>query len=220
MKRFEFVKFSKVAAVLLAIALTTGFLLQPPAVQAQTGKTYRVAYVKGPTAEGEAYFMTFRAAMRELGYVEGRNLILDAQVLGLENQVAATRVRELIAANPDVLVAWESIAQIMRAQTRVIPIVLAGGIDPVNAGLAQSLRQPGMNVTGSVQLNGELAAKHVDIIREILPRVARVGLFVDRTASGGCYDASGGCDHVRSCDRTRSPCRGVDSDDRHMAGAR
>ena len=65
----------------------------------------------------------------------------------------------------------------MRAKTTSIPIVLAGEVDPVGAGLAHSLRPPGMNVTGITLYLDELAVKHIELMREILPRLARVESF-------------------------------------------
>jgi putative ABC transport system substrate-binding protein len=82
-------------------------------------------------------------------------------------------VDELIAMKPDVVMGWESIAQVMRAKTASIPIVLLGALDPVKAGLAESLRRPGINITGVAQLNYLLPEKHIEIMREILPRLAR-----------------------------------------------
>jgi putative ABC transport system substrate-binding protein len=93
-------------------------------------------------------------------------------------------IDDVISQKPDVLVGWESVAQVMRSKTTSIPIVLADAVDPIGAGLVQSLRRPGTNVTGVVQLNDVLPAKHIEIIREIRPRLARVGQFVDTTASG------------------------------------
>jgi len=93
-------------------------------------------------------------------------------------------VDEVIALKPDVLVGWEAEAQVMRMRTASIPIVLRGAIDPVAAGLAQSLRRPGMNVTGVAQLNYLLPQKHIQLMREILPQLSRVGQLVDTTVPG------------------------------------
>ena len=168
-------------AILLAV-LALALLVLPFAADGQTGRVYRVGLMASGTTENTGYTETFRAALRALGYVEGSNLILEVRLTNIDNRSERDVAKELIAHGPDVLVGWESLAQIMRAQTDTIPIVLTGGIDPVGAGLAQSLRRPGLNVTGAVQLNGELAEKHVDIVREIIPRITRVGLFVDQTA--------------------------------------
>ncbi len=126
----------------------------------------------------------FRAAMRELGYVEGRNVVYVESDAGGDRQRLPQAVDELIAHKPDVLVAWGSDASALHAKTTSIPIVLTGGFDPVGAGLAHSLRRPGKNVTGVTQLNTELPAKHIELLAEILPRASRVGMLFDTNASG------------------------------------
>ncbi len=173
----------KLAIANLVAALVFSVVVAPPAADAQTGKTYRVGIVRSPTGEEQAYFESFDAAMRELGYVQGSNLILDQRIIDHDLRRVPTLVDELIALKPDVLVGSGTVAQVMRAKTTSIPIVMTNAIDPVRVGLARSLRRPGMNVTGSAQLNDELTAKHIEIMREILPRLARVGQFVDTTAS-------------------------------------
>ncbi|HEX9640723.1 MAG TPA: ABC transporter substrate-binding protein [Candidatus Krumholzibacteria bacterium] len=150
---------------------------------AQPAKVYRVGLVTLSGPEGRAYRDTFLGAMHGLGYVEGTNIVFDIREAGAAAQVPGL-VDELIALNPDVLVGWESVVQVMRAKTASIPLVLTGAVDPVKAGLAQSLRRPGMNVTGSAQLNDVLPAKHIEIARQIIPRLVRVGQLVDTTASG------------------------------------
>jgi putative ABC transport system substrate-binding protein len=159
-------------------------LMAPGAVQPQTNKVHRVAIVPFPTSEGQAYVVTFRAAMRDLGYVEGKNLILDVRLVDRDMTGVPGVLDEVIRHKADVLVGWESVAQVMRSKTTSIPIVLAGAVDPIGAGLAHSLRRPGTNVTGVVQLNDLLPAKHIEIMRQIRPRLTRVGQLVDTTASG------------------------------------
>jgi putative ABC transport system substrate-binding protein len=172
----------------LFVALFVGFTLlaAPLPAGAQTGRTYRVALVRvgEPGGEGEPYVQTFRTAMRDLGYVEGSNLTVDVRWADRDVRRLPALLDEVIALKPDVLVGWESLAQVLRTKTTSIPIVLSGALDPVKAGLAQSLRRPGMNVTGVTQLNDQLPAKHIEILREILPRLARVGQLVDENAFG------------------------------------
>jgi putative ABC transport system substrate-binding protein len=165
-------------------ALTVSVLLIPIPTDAQAPKTYRVGHVTNVTGEQNAYLDTFRAALRDLGYVEGINLKLDLRAPDREMTQVPALVDELILLKPDVLVGWEAIAQVMRIKTSTIPIVLTGAVDPVRAGLAQSLRRPGMNVTGSAQLFDSLPGKHIATMREIHPRLSRVGQLVDVTASG------------------------------------
>lgn len=164
--------------------LLFGMLAAPLAAQAQAGRTYRIGVVRTPTSEDGPYFATLRGTLRDLGYVEGRNLIFDVRDVDRDLAGVSAAVDELIALKPDLLLGWESIAQVMHTKTSSIPIVLTGAINPVKAGLAQSLRRPGMNVTGVAQLNDLLPAKHIELMREINPRLRRLGLFVDTTAPG------------------------------------
>lgn len=189
MKRRAFVAgMEAMVAAPLAIRLLTTIIAllmaALPAEAQQPAPPHRVGILSGPTAEGKRYLETFRAAMRDLGYVEGVNLALDVREPDRDTARTAALVDELIALKPDALVAWESTAQVIRGKTTSIPIVLTGAIDPVRAGLAHSLRRPGMNVTGIKQFNDQLPGKHIEIMREILPRLARVGQFVDTTTSG------------------------------------
>jgi len=162
------------------------FVVAPWAAAAQPARAYRVACVElaKETPEQKPFLQAFRAGMRDLGYVEGTNLTIDWRFADNDLDRLRLLVDEVIALKPDVLLGFEVVAQIMRQKTTSIPIVLTGAFDPVRAGLAQSLARPGMNVTGSTQLMDQLTAKHFEILRQILPRLARVGQRVDTTAPG------------------------------------
>lgn len=144
----------------------------------------RIAYFASEGPESKAYEQSFRAGLRELGYIEGRNLIVDVRLIDRDNTRIAAEFEAAMAFKPKVLVTWETGAQIMHARTRTVPIVIYGAVDPVKAGLADSLRRPGRNVTGISQMNYELPAKHIEIMREIRPEIRRIGQFVDEKASG------------------------------------
>ena len=131
------------------------------------------------TEEGRPYRDAFLAALRELGYVEGRNLILDLRTSDRDRTAVSTLVDELIALKPEVLVSDGNAVRVLRAKTTSIPTVLAGSTDPVGDGLAFSLARPGMNVTGVALLLDQLSTKHIELMREILPRLTRVGMLVD-----------------------------------------
>jgi len=168
-------------ALLLALAV-----LAVPGAYGQRATVHRVGQLNLGSAGGEVqpYFDTFVAAMRKLGYVEGRNFILDRRWADGSAERLGPLVDELIALKPHVLLGNEAIAQIMRAKTTSIPIVLTSSIDPVKAGLARTLSRPGMNVTGITQLNDQLPAKHIELMRDINPRLSRVAQLVDISASG------------------------------------
>jgi putative ABC transport system substrate-binding protein len=165
--------------------IAAGGLLAVPLARPQTGRVHRVVMVATETPEARAVRVAFVDAMRGLGYVQGRNLVFDELGTRQDASDLPAVVDEALARKPDVLLAWESIALALRARTSTIPIVLTGSIDPVKAGLAQSLSRPGLNATGFSQLHDQLPAKHMELLREILPRLKRVGQLVDLNA-GGC----------------------------------
>jgi putative tryptophan/tyrosine transport system substrate-binding protein len=167
----------------LAVILALCLALAPLAARAQTARTYRVAMLEPfSTEEGRPYREAFLAAMRELGYVEGRNLILDLRTSDRDRTRVAALADELIALKPDVLVSDSNAVRILREKTTSIPIVLTASTDPVGDGLALSLARPGLNVTGVALLLDQLSTKHVEMMREILPRLTRVGMLVDSTS--------------------------------------
>jgi putative ABC transport system substrate-binding protein len=117
----------------------------------------------------------FDEALRRLGWVEGRNLTVERRVTGEDPERRKTAAAELIAANPDVIVAVGMIDALpVHDVTRTIPIVVIGGTDLVEEGLADSLARPGGNVTGIVILRGELDGKRLELLRELVPAATRL----------------------------------------------
>src|SRR5262245_31659940 len=166
-------------AAVLAVSLALALL----AVQTPPSRTYRVAMLEPfSTTEGRPYREAFLVRMRELGYVEGRNLILILRTSDRDETLVPAMADELIALKPDVLVSDSNAVRILRQKTDAIPIVLTASNDPVGDGLAQSLARPGLNVTGVALLLDQLSTKHIQLVREIFPRLTRVGMLVD---SGG-----------------------------------
>jgi putative tryptophan/tyrosine transport system substrate-binding protein len=117
----------------------------------------------------------FDEAMRRLGWIEGRNLFVERRVAGMDPERRKTAAAELVAANPDVIVAAGVLEALpVRAQTRTIPIVVITGADLIEEGLADSLARPGGNVTGIVVLRGELDGKRLELLHELLPAATRM----------------------------------------------
>jgi putative ABC transport system substrate-binding protein len=160
-------------------------LLALPILYAQTGKIYRVGLTHvGAEDTAKRTNEAFLSALRGYGYVEGRNLVYEVRYAGGDFGRVPTIVDEIIGLKPDVLAGFESVAKVMREKTSTIPIVLTNSADPVGLGLAQSLARPGGNVTG-ISTQWELfPSKQLEILREILPRLSRVGLLIDTTAGG------------------------------------
>src|SRR5262249_9951900 len=165
------------------LAAPLGAEAQQPATQ--SAKTFRVGlgFVVSAVA-AKARREAFLGGLYDNGYVVGRNLLLDVRHADGDIGRVPALVDELIALKPDVLAGFDSVARVMKAKTSTIPIVLTNSSDPVAMGLAQSVRRPGANVTGIAMLLAQYAPKHLEILREILPGLSRVGLLLDTTFPG------------------------------------
>jgi putative ABC transport system substrate-binding protein len=149
-----------------------------PAAKVRVG----VLFGTSPAAE-EAFLQQFRRGMKELGYVEGGNIeYLYRWAEGHFERIPAL-TNDLVSQGIKViLVGGVSVAQPVLEAQPTLPVVMAGGFDPVAAGLARSLARPGGNVTGVVNLSDELARKHLELIRTLLPRSRRIGVLCGRSA--------------------------------------
>ena len=153
----------------------------PLGAEAQPGaKVYRIAYLAAgsPSPGGTALSDAFRQGLRELGYVEGQNVVIHYRWAETKLERLPALAAELVQLKVDVIVAvaTEAIRAAQQA-TRTIPIVMAFSADPVAAGLVASLAHPGGNVTGlSVQL-AELSGKRLELLTEAVPGVNRVAVL-------------------------------------------
>jgi putative ABC transport system substrate-binding protein len=123
-----------------------------------------------------------REGLRQLGYVEGRNVRFEYRFAnGALDRLPELAV-ELVRLNPHVIVSGPLPANLaLKKATSTIPVVMATGADPVGFGLAQSLSHPGGNFTGMTNFAEELASKQLDVIRELLPDITRIGALVNVT---------------------------------------
>jgi len=123
----------------------------------------------------------FFEAMRQLGWIEGRSLVVERRMTGEDQERRKTAAAELIAAKPDVIVAAGTVDAVpVHALTRTIPIVVISGIDLIEAGLADSLARPAGNVTGMTVLGAELDGKHLELLHELIPAAAQVSVLAYR----------------------------------------
>jgi len=164
----------------LALALLLACVAAPLAVEAQQpGRVYRLGFLSmraGPTDNPQ--LDAFRAGLRDLGYVEGRNVVLEIRYADGHDDKLASLAAELIRLNPDVIIAQSGVASLaVRNKTRTIPIVMASSGDAVRQGLIKSLARPGGNVTGLTLLSPELSQKRLEVLREMLPSLSRVGVL-------------------------------------------
>jgi putative ABC transport system substrate-binding protein len=146
-----------------------------------SGKVWRIGILDYGSAESD-YWKAFRERMRELGYVEGRNLAIEARSASGNQATLASEAAELVKLKVDLIATRGTTATLAaRAATREIPIVMGTGADPVLIGLVSSLAHPGGNVTGVVSISDELGVKLIELLKILVPRASRVGILLDAT---------------------------------------
>jgi putative ABC transport system substrate-binding protein len=152
----------------------------PLATRAQQ-KTYRIGVLAA--SNPEAYRPPFIEALRALGYVEGKNIAIEFRAGDGTGKVLAGLAADLVKQKPDLLVAFQTpAAQAARQATSAIPIVMQSG-DAVGTGLVSSLAKPGGNITGVSSATPEMGGKMLQLLRDVLPAVNRVGVLANRTDS-------------------------------------
>ena len=163
--------------------LTGGLLAAPFAAQAQQTKVYRVGFLfhgspPPPGEFGSPLILTnvvLTNTLRELGYIEGRNIVIDRRCADSKMERFPILAAELVALKPDVLVATSTPGGLAAQRaTATIPIVLAEVSDPVGTGLVASLARPGENVTGVTIMASGLSAKRLEMLKTAVPRLSRV----------------------------------------------
>jgi putative tryptophan/tyrosine transport system substrate-binding protein len=166
------------------ITLLGGAAAWPLAARAQQLAIPVVGYISPATPEENANLTAaFRKGLAEAGYVEGRNVQIEYRwANGLER--VPELVADLVSLRVAVIFAPAGIlaALAAKAANTTIPLVFSTGGDPVRAGVVASLNRPGGNITGIVDLTMELAAKHVGLLRELLPRSGRFAVLVNPTS--------------------------------------
>ena len=162
----------------LAVALATGSKASAAPAPA---KVYRIGHLSG---SGEAGSKTntdaFKQGMRELGYVEGQNWVFEQRFAAGQTEQLAQLAQELIAWKPDALLVSTTPGNLTaKAATSTIPIVMVSVADPVGTGIVASLARPGGNVTGVTNIVAELAAKRLELLKELVPNASHVAVIVN-----------------------------------------
>src|SRR5262252_1635973 len=169
----------------LAVVLVLSLLFASLAGEAQqVGKVYQVGYlgIVPPSASNSAPWDAFVDGLREHGYIEGRNLLLHRRYSGGQDARFAELATELVRLNVDVIVSSTTNGALAAKQvTSTIPIVTVVAGDPVGSGLVASLARPGGNVTGLSSQAPDLAAKQLQLLREVAPGIKRVAVLWNPT---------------------------------------
>ena len=164
-----------------AVFLALCFLLLAPcsAAAQQPTRVPRIGYLSASSAsEASVRTNAFRQGLRELGYVEGKNLILEFRYAEGKFEPSSALAAELVRLNVDVIVtAGPSVTGPAKKATAAIPIVMTNDSDPIGSGFVASLARPGGNVTGLSSLARELSGKRVELLKEILPNLSRVAIL-------------------------------------------
>ena len=166
---------------ILVWLLTTVLLTTAPAADAQqTGKIFRIGFLDSSTASGSAVLVTeFRQELGKLGWIEGRNIAIEfrfTESKGVER--LPELATDLVRLRVDLIVATDTPSALAaKKATTTTPIVMANVGDPVGSGLVSSLARPGGNVTGNASLTPELNSKRLEVLKDAVPRLARVGVL-------------------------------------------
>ncbi len=172
----------------LIVALGVGVLGTPLGSFAQQqAKVWRIGFLGSENAAERARETdAFRGGLKDLGYVEGRNIVIEYRWAEGAYERLPQLAAELLREKVDVLVTHAQGVRAAHRATTTVPIVIATlGIDPVSAGFAKSLARPGGNITGSLSLTGLLTVKQLELVKDTLPSARKVAFMVLPTDAGG-----------------------------------
>jgi len=164
------------------ITLLGGVVAWPITAGAQqTDRMRRIGVLMGlaeSDREGQTFVAAFREALQKLGWAEGGNIRIDYRWTGLDTELIQRFAKELVTLQPDLILTQSTPAttELLR-QTRTIPIVFGLVADPIGSGFVASFPQPGGNITGFVTMEPTMAAKWLELLKEIAPRTARVAML-------------------------------------------
>jgi ABC-type uncharacterized transport system substrate-binding protein len=171
--------------LLLGVALSAMlFALGFPAQAQQPAKVPRIGYLTGTSVSaGSARIEAFRPGLRELGYVEGKNIVIEWRGAEGRSDRLPPLAAELVRFKVDVIVTTGSSAtRAAKEATITLPIVMANDSDPVGNGFVASLARPGGNITGLSTLAPELSGKRLELLKEIVSKLSRVAVFGTSTS--------------------------------------
>jgi putative ABC transport system substrate-binding protein len=175
----------KVAVSVISTLILASFCL---AEAQQTTKTMpRIGFISstGTSADRSPQFEAFRLGLRDLGYVEGENILIERRYAKGRLDRMPALVNELVQQRVDVIIAPNNVViRAAKEATKMIPIVMISSIDPVAAGYVESFAHPGGNITGLAWLMRDISAKRVELLKDLLPKLSRVGVLWNADAPG------------------------------------
>jgi putative tryptophan/tyrosine transport system substrate-binding protein len=172
------------------LALATAFALCGAVAHAQqTGKIFRIGFLDSSTPSGMAVLVdAFRQELSKLGWVEGKNITIEYRFAEQKPERLPDLAADLVRLKVDLIVVTDGLsAAPAKGATTTIPVVMAHVGDPVGQGLVASLARPGGNVTGNASLSPELNSKRLEVLKDAVPKLARVG-FLRPSGIGGLVE--------------------------------
>jgi putative ABC transport system substrate-binding protein len=164
----------------LGLALVLAFAATVPAGAQPPDKVWRVAWLSPAVPRSAAHYQALEQRLRELGYVEGRNLVIDFRTAEGKFERLPELAAELVGRQPHVLVAQATPGALAaKNATRTIPIVIAAIADPVAVGIVTNMARPGGNITGVSLLNVELSGKALQLLKEAVPSLSRPAVLLN-----------------------------------------
>ena len=170
-------KKANLSSILIAVVLLAVGVI---AEAQQTGKILRIGFLTGASLSSQfGRNEAFRQGLRELGYVEGKNIVIEWRSYEGRANLRPALAAELVRLKVDIIVAAGSgDIQAAKEATVTIPIVMLAGGDAVASGFVASLAQPGGNITGLSTLRPELSGKRLELLKETVPKLSRVAFIV------------------------------------------
>ena len=175
-------KTTSLSIVLVVMHLAVGVIAQAQ----QTGKVFRIGFLSPTTASGSAGLLeVFRQELRKLGWVEGKNITIEYRFAEQKSERLPELAADLVRLRVDLIAVVATPAALAaKGATSTIPIVMVNAGDPVGVGLITSLARPGGNITGNSGLSPELNSKRLEILKDAIPKLARVGLLLTPGVGG------------------------------------
>jgi len=175
---------------IIVAALATFFLVNLASGSAQQAKKLLRIGILRAGAPPDRTLELFLQALRDLGYVEGKNITIEIRYAGGKQERSAELAKELVQLNLDALFTsgTRSILDLKQA-TKTIPIVMVSTSDPIGTGMVASLARPGGNVTGMSLLASDLWPKRLELLKEILPKLAKAAMVWNKSNAGMALEA-------------------------------
>jgi len=162
---------------LCAIVVIANLALAAPLPAQESPKRPRIGYISGRDAASPGPLVAaFRQGLAKLGYVEGKNIIVEYRFGAAESAVFQRIIGELVNLKVDLIVVPLQVATVKRL-VKTTPIVMISNLDPVDSGLIYSLASPGGNLTGLTTLSRALSSQRLELLKEIVPQIRRIGIL-------------------------------------------